>query len=110
MLSKSLGQIDFTKSAVEIERLIRGLNPWPSAYTSLDGKTLKIWSAKVIQGESKGRPGEVVEVTKNSLVVQTGNGQLSLGELQLEGKKRMPVDAFLRGYEVELGTMLQIKE
>ncbi len=110
MLTKSLGEIDFTKSAVEIERLVRGLNPWPSAYTSLHGKTLKIWSAKVLSGDEKGKPGEVVEVTKKSLVVQTGEGRLSLLELQLEGKKRMEVDVFLRGYEVAEGTMLQNKE
>ena len=110
MLTKSLGKIDFTKSAEEIERLIRGLNPWPSAYTSLDGKTLKIWSAKVIGEDSTGTPGEIVEVTKNSMVIQTGKGQLSLLELQLEGKKRMEVDAFLRGYEVAVGTMLQDNE
>lgn len=106
MLTKSLGKIDFTKSAIEIERLIRGLNPWPSAYTMLDGKTLKIWSAKVLQEDSGKAPGEIVKVGKNSLIVQTGKGQLSLLELQLEGKKRMPVDAFLRGYKVEAGTVL----
>ena len=104
MLTKTLGLIDFTKSAEEIERLIRGLNPWPSAYTFLDGKTLKIWSAKILLDESLGQPGEIVKVTKDSLVVQTGLGQLSLLELQLEGKKRMAVDAFLRGYQVEEGT------
>ena len=110
MLTKTLGQIDFTQSAIEIERLIRGLNPWPSAYTNLDGKTLKIWSAKVLPEDSVGKPGEVVEVTKNSLVVQTGKGRLALQELQLEGKKRMEVDAFLRGYAVAEGTMLQSKQ
>lgn len=106
MLTKTLGLIDFTKSAEEIERLIRGLNPWPSAYTFLDGKTLKIWSAKILLDESLGQPGEIVKVTKDTLIVQTGLGQLSLLELQLEGKKRMAVDAFLRGYQVEEGTML----
>ncbi len=110
MLTKSLGKIDFTKSAEEIERLIRGLNPWPSAYTLLDGKTLKIWRAKVIFENSTGKPGEIVEVGKNSMVVQTGEGKLSLLELQLEGKKRMEVDAFLRGYEITEGTMLQVNE
>lgn len=109
MLTKSLGKIDFTKSAIEIERLIRGLNPWPSAYTILDGKTLKIWSAKVLQEESTGTPGEIVEVSKNSLIVQTGKGRLSLVELQLEGKKRMPVDAFLRGCKVTEGTVLSFE-
>ncbi|MDO5521465.1 MAG: methionyl-tRNA formyltransferase [bacterium] len=106
MFTKSSGIIDFNKDAAYIERLIRGLNPWPSAYTHLDGKTLKIWSADLVEGEAKGKVGEIVEVKKNELLVQTGNGILSLQEIQLEGKKRMTVDAFLRGYEVKAGTML----
>lgn len=106
-LEKSLGHIDFSKSAEEIERLIRGLNPWPSAYTSLDGKTLKIWNANVIDENSDGYNGEIIEVTKDSIVVKTGKGALALKELQLEGKKRMTVEAFLRGYTVTAGTILK---
>ena len=97
MLDKSLGCIDFEKSAVEIERLIRGLNPWPSAYTGLDGKTLKIWSAEVIDKEYEGESGEIVETDKKTMIVKTGKGALSLEMVQLEGKKRMEIDAFLRG-------------
>ena len=106
MLDKHLGQIDFTKPAEEIERLIRGLNPWPSAFTGIDGKTLKIWSATVINREAEGKFGEVVEVNQDSILVKTGNGLLQLDEVQLEGKKRMETDAFLRGYPVEVGTIL----
>lgn len=105
-LDKTLGLIDFNRSAVEIERLIRGLNPWPSAYTLLDGKTLKIWSADVVEGETTGKPGEIISITKDSILLKTGNGTLALNELQLEGKKRMTVDAFLRGYSVVQGTIL----
>jgi len=107
MLRKELGLIDFTKSAVEIERLIRGLNPWPSAYTGYKGKTLKIWDATVINEDKPGEAGQIVEVTKNSLIVKTGDGLLSLEEVQLEGKKRMEIDAFLRGNMVEIGTKLE---
>lgn len=106
MISKEFGLIDWNKSAVEIERLIRGLNPWPSAYTKLDGKTFKIWRAKVLSEATDAMPGEVVSVDKNSLKVQTGDGMLSLVEVQLEGKKRMEIDAFLRGYSVVEGTKL----
>ena len=106
MLDKALGNIDFTKSAVEIERLIRGLNPWPSAYTSLNGKTLKIWDADVVEGQWEGQYGEVVEITKDALIVKTGEGALALKEVQLEGKKRMDTGAFLRGYEVLAGVKL----
>ena len=106
MLDKQLGNIDFSKPAVEIERLIRGLNPWPSAYTKLQGKTLKIWKAAVVESESKGACGTIVSVTKHDLFVQTGEGLLQLQEVQLEGKKRMDIDAFLRGITVEKGTVL----
>lgn len=107
MLNKTMGLIDFTKSAVEIERLIRGLNPWPSAYTGLDGKTLKIWDADVVEKEADGEPGEIVEVGKNHVYVKTGKGLLELKEIQLEGKKRMEMEAFLRGYSLEKGAILR---
>ena len=105
-LDKTLGEIDFTKSAEEIERLIRGLNPWPSAYTGLGGKTLKIWDANVVDKEVEGQPGEIVEITKENIYVKTGKGLLELEEVQLEGKKRMEAGAFLRGNQVEVGTIL----
>ena len=106
MISKEFGLIDWNKSAVEIERLIRGLNPWPSAYTKLDGKTFKIWKASVKGENSSEKPGCVCKVGKACLEVQTGEGVLSLVEVQLEGKKRMEADAFLRGYQVAEGTLL----
>lgn len=106
MLTKDIGKIDFTKSAVEIERFIRGLNPWPSAYTSLHGKTLKIWDANVVEVTSEGKPGEIIAVGKKSFTVMTGEKALEIMELQLEGKKRMTTEAFLRGYTVEQGEVL----
>ena len=100
MLDKNLGKIDFTKKAVEIERLIRGLNPWPSAYTKLNGKTLKIWDADVLEGENE-TPGKIVNITKDQIWISTGEGILAVNELQLEGKKRMNTEDFLRGYKME---------
>jgi methionyl-tRNA formyltransferase len=107
ILTKSLGELDFYEPAVKLERLIRGLNPWPSAYTHLDGKTLKIWKAAVGTKEGKGQPGCILEVKKDSIVVQTKEGVLELLAVQLEGKKRMSTEAFLRGYEVKEGSLLQ---
>ena len=107
MISKEFGNIDWHKSAVEIERLIRGLNPWPSAYTKLDGKTFKIWKAEVVEENTNAEPGTIVAIEKNSLKVQTGEGVLSLLEVQLEGKKRMDAGSFLRGYSVAEGIVLQ---
>jgi len=106
MISKELGNIDWNKSAVEIERLVRGLNPWPSAFTKLDGKTFKIWKAEVVDKTTDMPVGTISNVGKDVLEVQTAEGVLSLLEVQLEGKKRMEIDAFLRGYSVEKGTRL----
>lgn len=106
MLKKDMGLIDWTKDARSIERLIRGLNPWPSAYAHLEGKTLKIWAADVLEEESKSEPGSITGVTKDSILVQTGEGTLAIRELQLEGKKRMDAGAFLRGFSIKEGISL----
>ena len=95
---------DDSQPAVVIERLIRGLNPWPSAYTYIDGKTLKIWEAEVLDRNYGCEYGEVAEVTRNCLIIQTGVGALSVKSVQLQGKKRMDIAAFLNGYTIEKGT------
>lgn len=107
MIDKKMGVIDWEKSAKEIEQLIRGLNPWPSAYTKLQGKTLKIWKAAVLPEYSQEAPGQITEVTKDSIVVQTGQGRLKILELQLEGKKRMDAASFLRGYALKEGEIFR---
>ncbi|MDO5416726.1 MAG: methionyl-tRNA formyltransferase [Lachnospiraceae bacterium] len=110
MLTKSLGDIDWSQDAESIERLIRGLNPWPSAYTSLNGKTLKIWQAEVLDESPEGTPGQVVKASQGEFLVKTGKGTLKIESLQLEGKKRMDTDAFLRGYAVEAGTVFERRQ
>lgn len=122
MLRKEMGNIDWTKSAEEIGRLVRGLNPWPSAYTHWNGKMLKIWMAETVTQEElsalgcdekngmdlkEAQPGTVMIVTKDTLMVQTGDGLLALTELQMEGKKRMPVQAFLMGCRMQTGEKLE---
>ena len=110
MLNKNMGKMDFTKSALELERLVRGLNPWPSAYTSLNGKMFKIWEAKAIEDADKYQDvqgGTIVEINKSSIIVKTSKGLLELFEVQLEGKKRMLVEDFLRGYQVKVGDILK---
>lgn len=106
MLNKKLGDIDFSMDAVSIERLIRGLNPWPSAYTSLNGKNLKIWKAVTKKDEYEGQPGEIVYVSEDEMYIKTGKGVLSIIELQLEGKKRMYIQDFLHGNKIEKGIVL----
>lgn len=109
MLKKEMGNIDWSKSAEEIERLVRGLNSWPSAYTNWDNKVMKIWRAAVKEGDTEAVPGTIVKVEKDSFAVQTGKGLLVVKELQIPGKKRMNADAFLRGYQIKEGTLLSME-
>lgn len=102
-LTKSMGLIDWNQDAVSIERLIRGLNSWPSAYTMYKGKTLKIWEADVVPMEDVKEPGTVVLVAKDFFDVASGEGALRVRSLQLEGKKKVTVKDFLLGYEVTCG-------
>jgi methionyl-tRNA formyltransferase len=80
------------------------MNPWPSAYTFLNGKTLKVWSSLVEASDGKSEPGTVVSTDKAGIHVACADGNLVLSEVQLEGKKRMEADAFLRGFSIETGT------
>ena len=107
MLKKDMGDVDWSLDAHAIERLVRGLNSWPGTYTKWNGKTVKIWKAKAVDREYEGALGEAVYVDKETILVKTGKGCLSLLELQPEGKKRMVADAFLRGYQVDLHTVFQ---
>ncbi|SEI52154.1 methionyl-tRNA formyltransferase [Lachnospiraceae bacterium A10] len=122
MIKKDLGDIDFCEPAEKIERFVRGLNPWPSAYTRYMDKNLKIYRATVyesldaflaIPGSHKGEtrvesaePGQVLYADQKHVLVQTGEGLLGLDEIQLEGKKRMQMEDFLRGHKIEAGEMI----
>lgn len=109
LIKKEMGRIDFTKSAYEIELLVRGMNPWPSAFTTYRGKQLKIWEAaaeeEVTAAEST-RPGEILEVLKDCVVIAAGKGILKIYSIQLEGKKRMSTRDFLLGVKMQSGEML----
>ncbi len=108
MLRKDMGRIDFTKSAEELERLIRGLNPWPSAFTRWQGKTLKLWNASVSYERFEACPcGTLVSVKNGMLWIMTGNGILQVRELQPEGKRRMTTEEFLRGYPLTPGLVFE---
>lgn len=109
MLKKEMGNIDWTKPADEIERLVRGMNSWPSAYTKWENKVMKIWRAAVDENDTQAAPGTIVNVTKDDFSVQTGKGLLVVKELQIPGKKRMSADAFLRGYQIAEGTVLSFE-
>lgn len=116
LIRKEMGCLDFTKTTAQLDRLIRGMNPWPSAYTSYHGKQLKVWKAQPVQDLSevaltqeewsKAWPGEVLTVDKNAFLVKTADGALRILELQLEGKKRMSTHDFLLGVKVAVGEQL----
>lgn len=122
MITKQMGLMDFSRSAEELERLVRGMNPWPSAYTFLNRKTLKVWKSEVKTFEETAKdaiaplllqkeqntqePGTVLRADKTGIYVTCGKDVLVLTEVQLEGKKRMETDAFLRGYHMETGVKL----
>lgn len=105
MISKEDGEIDFTESAVQIERRIRAMTSWPGAFTWMDGKMLKIWEAQVCEKNENGPVCGQVISSKDTLLVQTGDGILSITSLQLPGKKRMSSQDFLRGHSIPAGTV-----
>ncbi|MBQ7900734.1 MAG: methionyl-tRNA formyltransferase, partial [Clostridia bacterium] len=107
MIDKSTAKIDWSKNAADIKNLIRGLYPFPRAYTSYDGKQLKIEKAVVSQKATKSAPGTVTDVSKTSFTVACGEGTcLEVTRVQLEGKKSMEVQSFLLGNVIESGVVL----
>lgn len=103
MLNKELALLDFSRPAKELHCLIRGLSPWPVAYTFLDGNLLKVHRATVAQGY-QGQPGELLD--KKRFIVACGQGALEFLEVQPAGGKRMEAAAFLRGKQLEPGHKL----
>ena len=106
MMDKSMGKIDWTQDAACIERLVRGLDPWPSAYTFCQGRSVKIWSSDALTAGHTEQPGTIVAVAKDSFDVACGKGVLRIYELQLEGKKRMDTKSFLLGSQWKAGMLL----
>lgn len=104
-ISKQAGIIDFNNSASYIERQIRALNPWPSVFTTFEGKTFKIWDADVLVKDefNDEKNGSVVFADKKEVLVKCQEGILKLNEVQLEGKKRMNIEEFLRGKKIDRG-------
>lgn len=106
VLKKEDGQISWSQPAKIIERRVRGLNPWPSAYTHLNGKMLKVHRAAVISEKLAESPGAVLRADRGGLWIATGEGVLSLEEVQLENRKRMAATDFLKGARIEKGERL----
>jgi len=105
-IGKEMGELDFNRTAAELDRLVRGMNPWPSAYTYFRGKQLKIWKAKPSFDRTQAEPGSITGITKDFIEVSTKEGTLLIYELQLEGRKRMSTHDFLLGIKPETGEKL----
>lgn len=108
MLKKEDGLIDWSRPAQAIKNLVRGMTPWPGAFTWLDARTLKIYRVTVAAGS--GAPGTVLSADRSGLEVACGEGSLLIEELQLEGKKRLSAREFLAGYKIAPGTILGKRE
>lgn len=103
-LEKAMGKIDFTKKSYEIHNLIRGLNPWPIAYTKFNGKLIKIYKSKLMESKP-GKPGEVLSIFP--FIVGCGdNTAIEIIDLQIEGKNKMPSEIFMRGSKIRIGDIL----
>ena len=106
MLKKEDGLINWQKSAEEITNLIRGTDPWPSAYCFVDNKRLRLFSAQPFLQDSDAAPGTVIQIDKRGLLISTGHNCLLVKEIQPEGKKRMSVESFICGSTIPAGTIL----
>lgn len=104
ILKKEDGLIDWNKNPVQIKNLVRGLTPWPGAYTTIGEKTLKLYKVSVADGNAT--PGEIISVGKSGINVACGSGSIRIEELQLEGRKRLTAADFLAGYRLDPGSRL----
>lgn len=106
MIHREHERIDWKKESWQVKNHIRGMNPWPGAFTNLNDKVLKIWNAKTVDIDADARPGTVLHLDNNGIIVKTGSGCISVLELQLQGKKKITAGEFLRGNKIEIGTVL----
>lgn len=107
MIFKKDGHIDFTKSPKEIERLIRGLCPWPGAYALYKGEQMKFWQAEVLDEKNGSLPGTVTKVSEKGIEIAAGGKTLQITQIQIPGKKAMSVADFLKGNKFEPGIILE---
>jgi len=104
MMKKEDGLIDWSRDAAAIKNQVRGMTPWPGAFSFLDDKLLKVY--RVQRADGAGRPGEVLRAGRDGIEVACGTGSIVIYELQLEGKKRLPAAEFLAGCKLEPGTLI----
>ena len=101
IMNKSLGKINWNKPAKEIHNLVRGVNPWPSAYTIYNENTMKVWKTKVLNEKSNKKAGTIIDVNKEGIKVATIDNVLLIEEIQMPNKKRILVSEYLKGNKIE---------
>lgn len=106
-ISREQERIDWTKSAQAIHNQVRGLHPWPVAYTTFKGENMKIWWTEEVDADGTGRAGEVVSLAEDAIIVQTGRGTIAIKELQPAGKKRMAASDYLKGPKIQAGDLFE---
>ena len=104
-MTKEHGRVDWSKAAAEIRNLARGVDPWPGAWTELEGEPLKLWKPKLVEGA--GDPGTVLGVDRDGLLIACGQGAVAFAEAQLPGRKRLPMAALVAGRPIARGTTLR---
>lgn len=110
LLKKEDGLIDWTMKATQLANRVRGLSPWPGAYTFLGEQRWNIWKAVSANEATADKPGTIVAVDKQSILVATGEGMLEVREIQTANSKRMPVSQFLAGHKVSAGIQLGLRD
>ena len=105
---KETCEIDFNQPAKKVHDFIRGLSPYPASFTTLNNKTIKLFNSGIYESENNKieKPGTIIDLLNNKFIIQCLNGSVSIGEIQLEGKRRMKIDDYLRGNKIEIGTQL----
>jgi methionyl-tRNA formyltransferase len=106
MISKETGRIDWNRTQEQVHNLVRGTDPWPGAYTFYKGERMRVWKTEQASIEKASRPGEILEVKKEGILVGTGKGILILKEIQFDSGKRLKVEQYLAGHSIEKGELL----
>ena len=106
MLDKYLANIDWNKSSKEIHNLVRGLNPWPIAYTDYKGERMKIYQTESLDEKNSNKPGTVLDVTKNGIKVVCGEGLLIIKKVQFPNAKPLTIEQYINGHEIEKNIIL----
>lgn len=106
MISKETGRIDWSKTMEQIHNLVRGTDPWPGAYTFYKGERMRVWRTELTDLEKTSKPGEILEVKKEGILVGTGKGNIMLKEIQFDSGKRLKVEQYLAGHSIDKGELL----